>query len=107
MLPIFPAQSGSERWTNHTQRWSNVGHELQSSGQQGPERRPWHFQQIKPNQPQGCDSERVLQLGDDPVLKRAAGSANVVSEIHPAEEFCQAQLAAPQVIWMQIVNLGR
>ncbi len=55
---------------------------LQSRGQQRPQRSPRHLERIKADQPEQADGDRILELGDKPVLKRAAGDAKMFTQVH-------------------------
>jgi hypothetical protein len=55
---------------------------LQDRSQQCPQWRGWHSDDVEPDQPQQTDSQRILELGDKPILQGSTGDAKVFSEIH-------------------------
>jgi hypothetical protein len=53
------------------------------------------MQDVKPDQPHHSDSKRVLELGNCPVLQRAAGGAKMISEIHHRCHFLTGSEVVP------------
>jgi len=59
-----------------------VRHDLEHRGQDGPQRGPGDVQEVKSDEPEQSDGERVLKLSDGPVLEGAAGDGEMVGEVH-------------------------
>jgi hypothetical protein len=61
------------------------------------------MQDVEPDQPQHSDSKRVLELGNCPVLQRAAGGAQMISETHHRCHFLTGPEVVPARQWDRTV----
>ena len=70
------------RRRHHTQCWPQLRHELQYRRKSGPERRQRHAQDAQSGVPHCADRERILTLRDEPILQRALGQLQMLSDLH-------------------------
>ena len=70
-------------------------HDLEHCRKQRPKGRQRNMEEVKSDEPEYSDSQRVLQLGNSPVLQRAASGAKVISEVH--HRWCATLLIPPMV----------
>jgi hypothetical protein len=82
MLLIGSREQHCHGRPDERQDGSEVGYELEGSGQQGPQQREGHVQEEQRHQPHGGHSQRVVALGDEPALEGSESDVRVVADGH-------------------------
>src|ERR1043165_8157720 len=82
MFPVSPSDGGREQRPEKPEYRTKVRNDLKHRRQNCPNRSKTNMEKIEPDQPKNSDCQRVLCLGDSPVLQGAASDAEVIRKFH-------------------------
>ncbi len=82
MFPVAPFKHGGQSGSDDSKHGADLGHKLEDGAEQCPQRSSGHANDVKTDQPQESDGQRILKLRDEPVFQRATGDLKVFSNFH-------------------------
>src|SRR5206468_10976612 len=81
MFPVPPLERGGKGGADDPQHGANLGHKLEGCTEERPERSTGNANDVQSHEPEKSNRERILKLGDEPVLQRSPSHAKVFANI--------------------------